>query len=58
MRTEFIKNLITQARVKKNIFLLVADIGYGVVEEFQQEFPDRFINVGVAEQNMTGIAAD
>ena len=27
------------------------------VEEFQQEFPDRFINVGVAEQNMTGIAA-
>ena len=57
MRTEFIKNLITQARVKKNIFLLVADIGYGVVEEFQQEFPDRFINVGVAEQNMTGIAA-
>ena len=57
MRTEFIKNLITQERVKKNIFLLVADIGYGVVEEFQQEFPDRFINVGVAEQNMTGIAA-
>ena len=27
------------------------------MEEFQQEFPDRFINVGVAEQNMTGIAA-
>lgn len=57
MRTEFIKNLMAQARVHKNIFLLVADIGYGVVEEFQQEFPDRFINVGVAEQNMTGIAA-
>ena len=57
MRTEFIKNLIAQARIHKNIFLLVADIGYGVVEEFQQEFPDRFINVGVAEQNMTGIAA-
>ena len=57
MRTEFIKNLIAQARLHKNIFLLVADIGYGVVEEFQQEFPDRFINVGVAEQNMTGIAA-
>ena len=57
MRTEFIKNLIAHAKNKKNIFLLVADIGYGVVEEFQKEFPDRFMNVGVAEQNMTGIAA-
>ena len=57
MRTEFIKNLIVHAKNQKNIFLLVADIGYGVVEDFQKEFTDRFMNVGVAEQNMTGIAA-
>jgi transketolase len=34
----------------------VGDLGYSVVEPFRQEFPERFINVGVAEQNMTGIA--
>ena len=38
MRTEFIKNLIAQARVHKNIFLLVADIGYGVVKSFNKSF--------------------
>ena len=56
MRTAFIQALIEQARVDKRIFLLVGDLGYSVVEPFRQEFPDRFINVGVAEQNMTGIA--
>jgi len=56
VRTAFIKTLIQQARVDKRIFLLVGDLGYSVVEPFAQEFPYRFINVGVAEQNMTGIA--
>ena len=56
MRTAFIQTLIEQARVDKRIFLLVGDLGYSVVEPFRQEFPDRFINIGVAEQNMTGIA--
>ncbi|HEY4684076.1 MAG TPA: transketolase C-terminal domain-containing protein [Candidatus Acidoferrales bacterium] len=57
MRTAFIRTLIELARNDKRIFLLVGDLGYGVVEPFAQEFPDRFINVGVAEQNLTGIAA-
>ena len=57
MRNIFIKKLTDLAKNNKNIFLLVADIGYGVVEEFQNKHPDRFLNVGVAEQNMTGIAA-
>jgi transketolase len=56
VRAAFIQALIEQARVDKRIFLLVGDLGYSVVEPFWQEFPDRFINVGVAEQNMTGIA--
>lgn len=56
MRTAFIKTLIELAREDKRIWLLVGDLGYSVVEPFAQEFPDRFINVGVAEQNMTGIA--
>lgn len=57
MRTAFIKTLIELARIDKHIYLLVGDLGYSVVEPFAGEFPNRFINIGVAEQNMTGIAA-
>lgn len=56
MRTAFIQSLIELARSNERIFLLVGDLGYSVVEPFAQEFPDRFINLGVADQNMTGIA--
>jgi transketolase len=57
MRTAFIQELIVQARINPSIFLVVGDLGYSVVEPFAAEFPDRFINAGVAEQNMTGVAA-
>lgn len=57
MRTAFIQELILQARRNPEIFLIVGDLGYSVVEPFAAEFPDRFLNVGVAEQNMTGVAA-
>lgn len=57
MRTAFINELIVQARLHPNIFLVVGDLGFSVVEQFAREFPDRFLNAGVAEQNMTGVAA-
>lgn len=57
MRTNFINQLIEEARHNDKIFLLVGDLGYHVVEPFAKEFPNRFLNVGIAEQNMTGIAA-
>lgn len=57
MRTNFINQLIEEACHNDKIFLLVGDLGYHVVEPFEKEFPDRFLNVGIAEQNMTGIAA-
>lgn len=57
MRTAFIQELIAQARLNPSLFLIVGDLGYSVVEPFAQEFPDRFLNAGVAEQNMTGVAA-
>lgn len=57
MRTNFVNQLLDEARRNEKIFLLVGDLGYHVVEPFAQEFPDRFINVGIAEQNMAGIAA-
>jgi transketolase len=56
MRTAFINALINRAREDGRIFLLVGDLGYSVVEPFAQEFPHRFVNAGVAEQNMTGVA--
>ena len=56
MRTAFIEQLIEEARANEKIFLLVGDLGFSVVEPFADEFPDRFINVGIAEQNMAGIA--
>lgn len=57
VRTAFIEELIRQARGNPRIFLVVGDLGYSVVEPFAKEFPDRFLNAGVAEQNMTGVAA-
>lgn len=57
MRTTFINELVAAARVNPKIFLIVGDLGAGVVEPFMREFPDRFLNAGVAEQNMTGVAA-
>jgi len=57
MRNAFIDELVILARKNKNIALVVGDLGYKVVEPFAEEFPDRFINAGVAEQNMTGLAA-
>ena len=57
MRNAFIQTLVETSKDDKRIFLLVGDLGYGVIESFTNQFPDRFVNVGVAEQNMTGIAA-
>ena len=57
MRTAFLNELIAQARSRPEIFLVVGDLGFSVVEPFVREFPDRFLNAGVAEQNMTGVAA-
>lgn len=57
MRTAFIQQLSIEARKHPNVFLLVADLGFSVVEPFAREFPKRYLNVGVAEQNMTGVAA-
>jgi transketolase len=45
------------AEVDERIYLLVGDLGFGVVEPFLRKFPKRFVNVGVAEQNLTGLAA-
>jgi len=57
MRNAFIQELVSLATVHDNIALVVGDLGYSVIEPFADSFPDRFINAGVAEQNMAGLAA-
>lgn len=57
MRKTFITTLVEEARNNDKIFLITPDIGYSVLEPFMNEFPDRYLNVGVAEQNAISIAA-
>lgn len=57
MRNAFVHELCELARTNDKLVLVVGDLGYSVVEPFEQQFPNRFFNAGVAEQNMTGLAA-
>ncbi len=56
MRKAFNTALLEIAKNDPSVFMILADIGYGEIEPFANSFPDRFINCGVAEQNMTGVA--
>src|ERR1035437_8106180 len=56
MRYAFVKELTKQAEKNKNIMLLTGDLGFSVFEDFKERFPKQFINVGVAESNMMGLA--
>lgn len=57
MRNTFVSTLCELAERDDRIWLLCGDLGYSVLEKFAARFPDRYVNVGVAEQNMTGVAA-
>lgn len=57
MRDAFIRTLSELTRENDRIALITGDLGFSVLDDFAAEFPDRFINAGVAEQNMTAIAA-
>ena len=57
MRDRFIKTLTSEVQKNPNIILITGDLGFGVLDEFIKKYPKNFINAGVAEQNMTGIAA-
>ena len=56
MRGAFLKTLADLAGSDDRIVLLTGDLGFTVVEPFADRFPKRFFNVGVAEQNMVGVA--
>lgn len=54
MRSSFIRALEEYAQ--KDTILVTGDLGFGVLENFKEKYPRQFINAGVAEQNMTGLA--
>ncbi len=56
MRDAFIKALSNVAEKDEDVILLTGDLGYGVFEDFESRFPNQYFNVGIAEQNMTGLA--
>lgn len=56
MRRAFLEALISHASTDSRILLLTADLGYTVVEAFADRLPKQYFNVGVAEQNMVGMA--
>lgn len=57
MRGVFLDRLFQQMKHDESIFFLTADMGINLVEKFEEEFPNRFLNVGIAEQNLIGVAA-
>lgn len=57
MRNSFLNELFELAKKDERIVLIVGDLGFGVVTPFMEQLPRQFLNAGVAEQNMTGMAA-
>lgn len=57
MRDTFVRTLIELAKEDKNIELITGDLGFGVLKPFWEQCPDQFTNAGIAEQNMTTVAA-
>ena len=56
-RKEFIDTLIELAEIDDKIVLIVPDVGFNYIEEFQRRFPERYFNFGVTEQSIMIIAA-
>ncbi|MBQ6814995.1 MAG: transketolase [Lachnospiraceae bacterium] len=57
MRNSVIAQLEKLAEIDENIYLLTGDLGFGVLDNFAITYPNRFINAGISEQNMTAVAA-
>src|SRR5262249_20182428 len=56
VRREFVDALVAAADEDDRIVLLTGDLGFNALEPFAERFPERFFNVGVAEQNMVGLS--
>jgi transketolase len=57
VRSTFLDALFDEMKKDESIFFLTADMGINLVERFEEAYPTRFINIGIAEQNLIGVAA-
>ncbi len=57
LRTIFVEKLIELAEKDKNVWLLNDDTGFNLFEDFEKKFPNQYINCGITEQTIMGIAA-
>jgi len=57
MRNQIIDQIHDEMKKDENIFFLTADMGINLVEKIKNDYPDRFLNVGIAEQNLIGVAS-
>lgn len=57
MRDTFVKTLISLAKEDEKIELVTGDLGFGVLKPYFEQLPNQFTNAGIAEQNMTSLAA-
>lgn len=57
MRTRFTETLYEIAKKDRDVNLITGDLGFGVFNKFWTDLPKQFINAGICEQNMTGVAA-
>lgn len=57
MRNAFVRTLFSLAQKDDRVVLMTGDLGFGVLSDYQSELPEQFLNAGIAEQNMTGVAA-
>jgi len=56
MRDFFVNALIEEAKVDEDLIFITGDLGFGVFERFEESYPDQYLNLGIAEQTMTGVA--
>ena len=57
MRQKIINSIFKKMSENKKLFFITADMGINLIEKIGKSFPDRFLNVGIAEQNLIGVSA-
>lgn len=57
MRNTFVNTLFDLVKNDNDTFLITGDLGFGVLDKFKEEYPNKYLNAGISEQNMSSIAA-
>lgn len=57
MRNAFVNTILEATKTREDVFIISGDAGLGVFDDFHKQHPERFLNLGVAEQNAISVAA-